>query len=76
MRRPPPKKNERDESLVALVPATLVMPCQRRGTTDGPAAAPSGCVTGAPVEGCLASPVGPWAFGMAGHRRPFHPSRL
>jgi hypothetical protein len=35
-----------------------------------------GAWPGMPVEELFAPPVGPWAFGMEDHRRPFRPSRL
>ena len=35
-----------------------------------------GAWSGMPVEELFASPVGPWAFRMEGHRPPVHPSRL
>ena len=63
-------------SPVAPVPVFGVMPCLWRGTAGGPAAPRRGAWPGMPVEGSLASPVGPWTFRMAGHRPPFHPSRL
>ena len=57
----PGKRTGATASLVAPVPVSVFMPCQRRGTAGDPAAAPSGCMARDAGRGavCLAGrPVG------------------